>query len=55
MHVTDLIGKPADLKLLKDGMSPDKGNDSGVVTEDVKINILEGENCQPESNTDSST
>ena len=41
----------------KDGMSTDKGNsttDSGVITQDVKMNTLEGKNCQPESNADSS-
>ena len=39
----------------RDGMSPDKGNsttDSGVITQDVKMNTLEGKKYQPESNVD---
>ena len=44
----------------KDGMSPDKckgnsSNDSGVVTQDVKMNTLEGKNYHPETNADSTT
>ena len=41
----------------KDGMSPDKEtttSDSGIVAHDVKVNILEDKNYQPESNADSS-
>ena len=41
----------------KDGVSADKGNsttDSGVITQDVKMNTLEGKNYQPESKVDSS-
>ena len=39
----------------KDG--PDKGNsttDSGVITQDVKMNTLEGKKYHPESNADAS-
>ena len=41
----------------KDGVLADKGNsttDSGVITQDVKMNTLEGKNYQPESKVDSS-
>ena len=46
------------LPMSKDDKSPDKGNstsDSGVVTQDVKMNTMEGKNHQPESNADSTT
>lgn len=51
------------MALSKDEMSTDKGtlsdkgtysNDSGVVTQDVKMNTIEGKKYQPESNADSS-
>ena len=41
----------------KDGVSPDKGistTDSGVITQDVKMNTLEGKNYQQENKVDSS-
>ena len=46
------------LPVSKDGKSSDKGNlssDSGVVTQDVRLNTVEGKNYQPESNADSTT
>lgn len=44
------------LQMSKDDKSSDKGNstsDSGVVTQDVKMNTMEGKKYQPESNADS--
>ena len=41
----------------KDQMSPDRKNsttDSGVGTQDVKVNTLEGKNYQPKSKAESS-
>ena len=38
-------------------MSPNKGNsttDSGVITQDVKMNIHEGKKYQPENNVNAS-
>ena len=46
------------LPMSKDDKSSDKGNstsDSGVVTQDVKMNTMEGKNYQPESNADATT
>ena len=52
--------KPAAIpmsSMSKDGMSPNKEtttSDSGIYAHDVKVNILEDKNYQPESNADSS-
>ena len=46
------------LSMSKDDKSPNKGNstsDSGVVTQDVKMNTMEGKNYQSKSNADSTT
>ena len=47
------IKSPA-MPIPKEGMSPDRGNtitDSKVANQDMKIDILEDKNYQPESNT----
>ena len=59
MITIDITRDNFNLKSLssKDGISTDKGNsttDSGVITQDVKMNTLEGKKYYPESNVDAS-